>query len=181
MGWKKKPNLAQYGEGNWDNFVKKGSNLTAEKAMRIAFANSDITFFFFCRETIVLDKDPAVKYGPFNAGDAVFFTGVPWYGGAPQCDSYEKTGVSTIYINPQDNQQFQEIGDYELAEGAPAIDVVCIFAGNYATNTIPMLRANNNVPPTDKPFNPNIQSVLSSGLVKTLQGKGIHSNLSVIQ
>ena len=181
MGWKKKPNLAQYGEGNWDNFVKKVSNLTAEKAMRIAFANSGITFFFFCREAIVLDKDPAVKYGPFNAGDAVFFTGVPWYGGAPQCDSYEKTGVSTIYINPQDNQQFQEIGDYVLAEGAPAIDVVCIFAGNYATKTIPMLRANNNVPPTDKPFNPNIQSVLSSGLVKTLQAKGIHSNLSVIQ
>ena len=69
MGWKKKPNLAQYGSGNWDGFVKKVGNLTAEEAMRIAFANSDITFFFFCRETIILDQDPAVKYGPFNAGD----------------------------------------------------------------------------------------------------------------
>ena len=172
MGWKKKANLAQYSGGNWDNFVKKVGNLTAEEAMRIAFADSNITFFFFCRQGIVLDHDPAVKYGPFNAGDAVFFTGVPWYGSAPQCDSYEKTAVSTIYISPCDNRQFQEIGDYVLADGAPAIDVVCIFGGNYATNVIPMLRANNNDPPTDEPFNSNIQSVLSSVLVKSLQAKG---------
>ena len=56
MGWKKIPNVAQYGEGNWDNFVKKVSNLTAEEAMRIAFANSDITFFFFAERRSILTR-----------------------------------------------------------------------------------------------------------------------------
>jgi len=179
MGWNKNPNVAQYGQASWDNFVSKTANTTAEEAMRIAFANPDITFFFFCREYMVLDG-PASQYGPFKPGDAVFFTGKPWYGSAPQCDSYEKTAISTIYISPASNQQFQGIGCYLLPGGAPAIDVVCFFAGNYATNTKPMLRANNNVPPTQNPFNPNIQNVLSSGLVKALQNKGITVLLTIM-
>lgn len=179
MGWNKKANVAQYGQASWDNFVSKAANTTAEEAMRIAFANPDTTFFFFCREYMVLDG-PASQYGPFEPGDAVFFTGEPWYGSAPQCDAYEKTAISTIYISPTNNQQFQDIGCYILPEGTPAIDVVSIFAGNYATNTIPMLRANNNDPPTQNPFNPNIQSVLSSGLVKALQDKGITVLLTIM-
>lgn len=179
MGWNKKANVAQYDQASWDNFVSKATNTTAEEAMRIAFANPDITFFFFCREYMVLDG-PASQYGPFEPGDAVFFTGKPWYGTAPQCDAYEKTAISTIYINPTNNQQFQDIGCYVLPEGTPTIDVACIFAGNYAINTIPMLRANNNNPPTQNPFNPNIQSVLSSGLVKALQDKGITVLLTIM-
>lgn len=179
MGWNKKSNVAQYGQASWDNYVGKTANTTAEEALRIAFANPKITFFFFCREYMVLDG-PAAQYGPFEPGDAVFFTGEPWYGSAPQCDSYEKTPISTIYINPKDNQQFQDIGCYLLPDGTPAVDVVCIFAGNYATNTPPMLRANNNDPPTQQPFNPNIQSVLSAGLVQTLQGKGITVLLTIM-
>lgn len=58
--------------------------------------------------------------------------------------------------------------------------MACLFAGNYATNTPPTLRAKNNDPPTDKPFNQNIQDVLSSGLVQTLQKKGITVLLSVL-
>lgn len=181
MGWNRKSNVAQYGLASWDNFASKISNTTPEQAMRTAFANPDITFFFFCREHMVLDG-PAAKYSPFLPGDAVFFTGEPWYGSAPQCDAYEKTPVSTIYINPTNNQQFQDIGCYVLPDGTPAIDVVCIFCGNYATNTKPMLRANNNNPPTEIPFNPNIQSVLkaSDGLVKALQDKGITVLLTVM-
>jgi hypothetical protein len=179
MGWNKKSNVAQFGEANWDNFVKKVSSTTAQEAMRIAFFNPDITFFFYCREYMEL-KGPAAKYGPFQPGDAVFFTGKPWYGSAPQCDSYEKTAVSTIYINPTDNLQFKKIGCYVLPDGAPAIDVVCIFAGNYATNTIPMLRANNNNPPTRNPFNQNIQDVLSAGLIRNLQDKGITVLLTIM-
>ena len=180
MGWNKRANLAQYESGNWSNFVKKVATGTAEEAMRVAFVNPDITFFFFCRQGISLDKPPAAQYGPFNAGDAVFFKGQPWYGNALQCDSYEKTPISTIYINHRNNAQFQEIGSYVLKDGAPAIDVVCIFAASYATNSIPMLRANNNVPVTKKPFNPNIQDVLSSGLVKTLQDKGTVSSFYLL-
>lgn len=179
MGWNKKSNVAQYGQASWENYVSKTSKTTVEEAMRIAFANPDITFFFFCREYMVLD-DPAAEYGPFEPGDAVFFTGDPWYGSAPQCDSYEKTAISTIYISPDNNQQFQDIGCYVLPDGTPAIDVVCIFAANYAINTIPMLRANNNNPPTQDPFNPKIQSVLSAGLVQTLQSRGITVLLTIM-
>jgi hypothetical protein len=179
MGWKKTPNVAQYGQADWSNFVVKASKTTAEEAMRLAFANPEVTFFFFCREFMVLEG-AAAQYGPFMPGDAVFFKGEPWYGSAPQCDSYAKTATSTVYISPTDNQQFQEIDRYALPDGAPAIDVVCIFAGNYATNTIPMLRANNNDPPTQDPFNPNVQDVLSSGLVQTLQSKGVTVLLTVM-
>ena len=179
MGWNKKSNVAQYGQASWDNFVSKTKNTTPEQAMRIAFANPNITFFFYCRQGMVLEG-PGAKHGPFEPGDAVFFTGQPWYGSAPQCDSYEKTPVSTIYISPVDNRQFQDIGCYLLPSGTPAVDVVCLFAGNYATNTIPMLRANNNDPPTQNPFNPNIQNVLSAGLVQTLQAKGITVLLTIM-
>jgi Glycosyl hydrolases family 18. len=179
MGWNKKSNVAQFGEASWDNFVKKVSGITPQEAMRRAFADPDITFFFYCREYMVLEG-PAAMYGPFNPGDAVFFTGKPWYGSAPQCDSYEKTAVSTIYISPADDQQFQNIGCYVLPDGTPAVDTVCLFAGNYAINTVPMLRANNNTPPTQDPFNPNIQSVLSAGLVRYLQDKGITVLLTVM-
>ncbi len=179
MGWDKKDNVAQYGQASWDNFVSKVSGTTPQAAMRTAFANPNITFFFYCREYMVLDG-PAAKYSPFEPGDAVFFTGDPHYGSAPQCDSYEKTAISTVYISPANNAQFQDIECYVGTDGTPAIDVACLFAGNYATNTIPMLRANNNDPPTDKPLNPNIQSVLDAGLVQTLQDKGITVLLTIM-
>jgi hypothetical protein len=123
---------------------------------------------------------PAAQHGPFYPGDAVFFNGKAWYGSAPQCDAYEKTAISTIYITPTNNQQFHDIGCYVLPGGAPAIDVVCIFAGDYATNTIPMLRANNNVPSTQNPLDQSIQDVLSAGLVKALQDKGITVLLAIL-
>lgn len=178
MGWKKHANLAQYSEANWENFISKSTNVTPQEAMRIAFANPDITFFFYCREPVALGG-AAAQYGPFEAGDAVFFKGKPWYGSAPQCDSYEKTAISTVYISPANNQQFQDIGCYVTLDGTPSIDVVCIFAGNFATNTVPMLRAYNN-PLAKDPFNKNIQSVLSSGLVKSLQAKGIIVLLTIM-
>lgn len=179
MGWNKTANVAQYGQASWDNYVSKASNTTAAGAMRIAFADPAITFFFFCRDYMVLDG-PGGQYGPFQPGDAVFFTGDSWYGSAPQCDSYQKTPISTIYISPTDNSQFQDIGCYVLPDGTPAIDVACLFAGNYATNTVPMLRKNNNDPPTQDPLNANIQDVLSAGLVQTLQAKGITVLLTIM-
>ncbi|CAG9000170.1 MAG: hypothetical protein CENE_02160 [Candidatus Celerinatantimonas neptuna] len=178
MGWKKHANVVQYGEAGWENYVSKSSNTSLQEAMRIAFANPDITFFFYCREHMVLDGS-AAQYGPLESGDAVFFKGEPEYGSASQCDVYEKTAISTIYISPTDNKQFQDIGCYVSADGIPAIDVVCIFAGNYATDTVPMLRENNN-PQAKHPFNQNIQNVLTSGLVNSLQAKGITVLLTVM-
>ncbi len=88
-------------------------------------------------------------------------------------------GRMTAYINPQSSQQFKNAAGYTLADGSPALDVVCIFAGNYATAEKPCLRANNNTPPTSKPFDDNIQAVLDDGSVGYLQDKGLTVLLSI--
>ena len=175
MVWVKIANTAQFQGANWDNFIQKESNCTPEKARRIAFTKPEITFYFFCRQTVILGER-----GVFDSGDAVFFTGEKWLGSAQQCDTYEKKGAAVVYMNPNNSTQFRDIGNYTLSDGMPAIDVVCLFAGNYCSNDIPCLRANNNQPPTTKPFNPNIQQVLSDGSVKCLQEKGIVVLLTVL-
>ena len=85
----------------------------------------------------------------------------------------------TAYINPQSSQQFRDVAGYTLADGTPAINVVCLFAGNYAASEVPYLRANNNDPPTTNPFNDNIQQVLEDGSVQYLQSKGLTVLLTI--
>lgn len=179
MGWTKKPNAAQYKGADWNNFVLRAHNCTPEQARRIAFINPEITFYFFCREYMVLEGPVYEKYGAFYPGDAVFFKGEPWLGSAPQCDTYIKNGTAVAYINPDNPKQFKQTGCYEMADGRAAVDVVCIFAGNYCTNEPPYLRAHND-PHAKQPFNDNIQKVLSDGSVKFLQDKGIVVLLTVL-
>jgi hypothetical protein len=93
--------------------------------------------------------------------------------------SGSEAGLMTVYINPQSSEQFRSIAGYKLADGRPAINVACIFAGNYAAATPPYLRANNNNPPTTNPFNTNIQRVLDDGSVKYLQDEGLKVLLTV--
>ena len=90
MGWTKTPYFAEYGgsEG-WNNFVKTVPDCTPEQARRIAFKDPKITYFFFCREGMVLLDPERI----FNANDAVFFTGEPQPGSAPQADLYVKKGT----------------------------------------------------------------------------------------
>jgi hypothetical protein len=88
-------------------------------------------------------------------------------------------GRMTAYISPKSPQQFKDAAGYTLADGRPALDVICIFAGNYATAEKPCLRANNNTPPTNKPFDDNIQAVLDDDSIRYLQGKGLTVLLSI--
>lgn len=181
MSWIKVDNVAQYKGASWDNFIKKESNCTLEHAKEIAWEDPNITFFFICRGPMVLEGPVQEEHGTFAQGDAVFFSEQAWYGSAPQCDAYEKTGLSVLYISPKNLNQFQEIGDYLLLNGKPAVDMVVFFAGNFCTlDKYPYLRANNNTPPTTEPFNPNVQEVLSSNLVSQLQAKGIKVLMSVL-
>ncbi len=83
--WVKKPNVAQYGCVNWNNEVKLVSSLTVEQAKKIAEEEPQITFFFYVRQPMYLTKK-----GNFQPGDAVFLSGEPSYGTAPQADAYEK-------------------------------------------------------------------------------------------
>lgn len=181
MAWKKTPNVAEFGGASWSNVVAKVSNTTAEQAMRTAFANPAITYFFFCREYMVLEG-PAAAYSPFQPGDAVFFTGQPWFGSAPQCDSYQKNAVVTLYVSPSIPQDLETLCNYVQTSGTPSIDVVCLGAGNYAAATPPYLRANNNQPATSHPLNLAIQAALlpQMGLVSALQAKGITVLLTVM-
>ncbi len=91
MDWIITPNVAQYKKADWKNFVKKVPNCTLEQAKQIALDDPLITFFFFCNEGMVLEGPVFVEHGAFKPDDAVFFSGEPWYGSAPQCDSYRKS------------------------------------------------------------------------------------------
>ena len=85
----------------------------------------------------------------------------------------------TAYISPKSSRQFRSLARYRLANGCPAISVAVIFAANYAADERPYLRANNDDPPTTKPFNDSIQQVLDGGSVKYLQRRGIKVLLSI--
>ena len=125
MAWIKKENVAMFKEANWNTLIKRVSNCTPEEAKRIAIKNPKISFFFFCREFMVLET--LGDKGVFNPGDVVFFSGEPWYGSAPQCDSYEKAGMSVAYVSLD---KIQTAGCYTMADDSAAVDVVCIFAAN---------------------------------------------------
>lgn len=88
VSWDKKPNVAEYKGASWSNMVKQVSNTTVEEAKKIADSDPQIAFFFYCNQTVYLEPK-----GIFEQGDAVFFSGKPWYGSAPQCDAYEKTEI----------------------------------------------------------------------------------------
>ncbi len=99
----KTPDVAMYGEANWDSMLRRGNYPTVEDAMKSTLGGE--TFFFYCRQYMYLSPDKV-----FNPGDAVFFGDRPWWGSAPQCDGYSLSGgCSNIYnINgacPADLQQ----------------------------------------------------------------------------
>ena len=83
--WSKKPNVAQYGGASWNNLVKKVSGVTLEAAQQIGAEDPNIAFFFYMRSRMALPGK-----GTFKPQDAVYFSGKPSYGGAPQADAYEK-------------------------------------------------------------------------------------------
>ena len=52
--------------------------------------------------------------------------------------------LTTAYISPQSVTQFQDIANWRLADGSPAIGFVCIFAANYAADSLPFRRPTSN-------------------------------------
>jgi gas vesicle protein len=84
--WVEKENVAEYGGASWNNLITTIPSTTVEAAKQYADSNSNINFFFYCRGNLYLDANHN-----FAAGTAVFFSGTPWYGSAPQCDAYEKS------------------------------------------------------------------------------------------
>ena len=75
------PNVAMYGEANWDNYLYTQNFPNVNAAFQAA--QTAASFFFYCRGPMVLGNGKS-----FQTGDAAFFSGTPWWGSAPQCDSY---------------------------------------------------------------------------------------------
>lgn len=167
MPFTKTADVAQYKGADWSNFIKTVPNSTPQSAQRVAMADPAITFFFYCREYMVLEGK-----GTFNPGDAVFFSGEPWPGSAPQCDIYQKDFFNTAYVGVNSNN-FANAGCYTLQDGRQFFDVACIFAANINAD-----------PNTGRPilyFNPQVSNVLNNtNDVATLQGLGITVLLTVL-
>ena len=89
----KTPNFAMFGGGDWSRMLRRANYANAELAMQKA--NTAYSFFFYCREFVNLGPGKV-----FQAGDAVYFSGLPQWGSAPQCDTYSlSTNCSNIYNN----------------------------------------------------------------------------------
>lgn len=84
--WIKKDNVAEFKGASWKNLITSIPSTTVEAAKQYADADANITYFFYCKSGIALEPNHS-----FAAGTAVFFSGTPWYGNAPQCDAYEKS------------------------------------------------------------------------------------------
>lgn len=89
----KVPNVAMYGEANWDNYLYTQNFPNVNAAFQAA--GTEASFFFYCRGPMVLGNGRS-----FQTGDAVFFTGIPWWGSAPQCDSYYLGQPCSNSLNP---------------------------------------------------------------------------------
>lgn len=87
------PNVAMYGEANWDNYLYTQNFSNVNAAFQAA--GTEASFFFYCRGPMVLGNGRS-----FQTGDAVFFTGTPWWGSAPQCDSYYLGQPCTNLLDP---------------------------------------------------------------------------------
>ncbi len=90
----KVPNVAMYGEGNWDNYLYTQNCSSIDNALQAA--QTAASFFFYCRGPMVLGNGRS-----FQTGDTVFFTGSPWWGSAPQCDAY--------YLGPPCNNPYNSL------------------------------------------------------------------------
>jgi len=80
-----------FGDGDWSRFLRRANYANAELAMQKA--NTAYSFFFYCRSYLNLGTRK------FQAGDAVYFSGLPRWGSAPQCDAYSLSGPCTNIWN----------------------------------------------------------------------------------
>lgn len=86
--------VAQYKQGDWSQVIGRASNVTVEQAKKIADENPAITYFFYVKGYCMVLETTSVDARIFNYGDAVFFSGTPWWGTAPGlADGYVKKNI----------------------------------------------------------------------------------------
>ncbi len=82
-GFDKIPDVAQYKNADWSQVVGIARGVPLSEACRIAELNPEITFFFYTKGYQMVLETEDGDYRVFHQGDAVFFTGEPWWGSAP--------------------------------------------------------------------------------------------------
>lgn len=87
------PNVAMFEGANWDNYLYTQNFASKDAALQ--GAQTAASFFFYCRGPLILKNGRS-----FQPGDAAFFTGVPWWGSAPQADAYYLGTPATNRYNP---------------------------------------------------------------------------------
>jgi len=90
--FQKVADVAQYGRSDWKNVIGAAHNISLAEAFTIAKGNPEITYFFYTKQYMVLiSYEPFECYRIFNSGDAIFFSGKPWWGSAAgYADGYIK-------------------------------------------------------------------------------------------
>lgn len=84
--------VAQYKQADWSQVVGRTANITVRQAKKIADANPEITYFFYVKGYSMVLETSSNEMRLFSHGDAVFFSGTPWWGSAPGlADGYVKT------------------------------------------------------------------------------------------
>lgn len=95
MQWNQVANVAMYDAANWDLMICKKSGMDASSAQEFAESSDVITFFFIATGWLSMPV-----HGVFNPGDAVFFSGMPWWGSAP--------ALANGYVKPSPPIRFAE-------------------------------------------------------------------------
>jgi hypothetical protein len=93
-----KPGVAMNAQADWSKHVftePKCKDFT--DALQVAQNRGGATFFFYCNSPVQLDPHDPDKQ--FEAGDAVYFAGVPSWSPTQQCDGYSLSGCRNIW-NP---------------------------------------------------------------------------------
>jgi hypothetical protein len=93
--WTYIPDVAQSKFGDWSTCIGLAHNVSREAAKNYAEKNSEVTFFFYVKQYMVLEDDESIIVRIFMQGDAVFFSGDPekvakWGTATDMADGYVK-------------------------------------------------------------------------------------------
>ncbi|MBS0605037.1 MAG: hypothetical protein JSS60_08415 [Verrucomicrobia bacterium] len=91
QGYVKVDTRSGWGTSNWGNAIGIARNVSLFEAKSIADSSPDISFFFYVKEERAIIHTINNSCYVFQAGDAVFFTGEPWWNRSLKCsDVYIK-------------------------------------------------------------------------------------------
>jgi hypothetical protein len=92
--WQKVEDVAQYKLADWSNALFRAHKISLLEAKALAEKDPRVTYFFYVTHHLVLENREVspTMWRIFNSGDAVFFSGEPWWGSSGgRADGYIKS------------------------------------------------------------------------------------------